>query len=346
MAARAASRDALRWLAPIVGAMLAASATPARPQSVEAFYRGKTIQLVVPADPGGSYDLHSRLIARYIGRWIPGHPTVIVQAMAGAGGLRAINYLYEKAAQDGSVIGMPIQENILADVLGGPDVRYDAAKFNWIGRVASSADVIVAWHTYGAKTIADATRVAIPLGATGPASGAMLYAMMLNSLIGTRFDIIPGYKHNEMLLAMERGETGAAHTSCGTLRTAFPNWLADKKVNVLVSMGSERLSAIADVPALVELGTTTEERQVLAIFASAETIGRSILTPPHVPSERVATLRQAFDAMLKDRDFLDEIGKAETEYAPMSGTALQGLIEGTRDVPSSALALARASMHR
>ncbi len=346
----AASRDALQWLAaPIVGAMLAASATPARPQSVEAFYRGKTIQLVVPADPGGSYDLHSRLIARYIGRWIPGHPTVIVQAMAGAGGLRAINYLYEKACGAGR------QRHRHADpgehpgrrARPGPDVRFDAAKFNWIGRVASSVDLIVAWHSYGAKTIADAKRIAIPLGATGAASGAMLYATMLNSLIGTRFDIIPGYKHNEMLLAMERGETGAAQYLLEHVADGVSKLARRQKVNLLVNVGSERLSAIGDVPALVELGTTTEERQVLAIFASADTVGRSILTPPHVPAERVDTLRrQAFDAMLRDRDFLDQIGKIETEYAPMSGIALQKLIEGTRDVPSGVLARARASVQR
>jgi tripartite-type tricarboxylate transporter receptor subunit TctC len=165
-------------------------------------------------------------------------------------------------------------------------------------------------------------------------------------MIGTKFNVIPGYKHNEMLLAMERGETGAAHTSWSTLKTAFPTWLTDRKVNLLVVVGSERVPEIAGVPSLVELGNTAEETQVLAIFASAETIGRSILTTPGVPADRVAALRAAFDAMLEDPDFLADVAATETEFAPMSGSAVQKLIEGTRDVPPAVLMRARASVRR
>src|SRR5262249_3215408 len=152
--------------------------------------RANPPETAAPADPGGSYDLHTRLIARHIGKWIPGRPAVIVQNMPGAGGLRAANYLYEKAPQDGSVLGMPVQENVLADVLGGNDVRFRATDFNWIGRLAPSVDMIVTWWTSGVKTIADARRVAVPLGATGPASGTILYPAVLNSLIGTRFSVV------------------------------------------------------------------------------------------------------------------------------------------------------------
>jgi tripartite-type tricarboxylate transporter receptor subunit TctC len=308
---------------PAVAAMaLALVTSPAQPQTAEQFYRAKTISMIVPADPGGSYDLHARLVARHIGKWIPGRPNVIVQNMAGAGGLRAINFLYEKGAQDGTVLGIPVQETILADVLGNNEVRYDVANFNWVGRVASSVDLIVTWRRVPVRTIADAKTAVVPFGATGPASGTVFYPMMLNNIVGTKFNIIPGYRHHEMLLAMERGETGGAYTSLTTLKTAFSSWITEKKVNVLLVTGSERVPEFTDVPALVELGSSAEEKQVLAIFASAETIGRSFLATPRVPSDRVAALRTAFDGMIKDPEFLADVGKTQTEFAPMTGEAL------------------------
>jgi tripartite-type tricarboxylate transporter receptor subunit TctC len=326
--------------------LVLASITPAQAQSAEPFYRGKTITMIVPADPGGSYDLHTRLIALHIGKRIPGRPTVIVQNMQGAGGLRAINYLYEKAPQDGTVLGMPVQENVLADVLGGSDVRYKATDFNWIGRLAPAVDVIATWHTTGVKTIADARRVALPVGATGPASGTTLYPLMLNSLMGTRFSIIPGYKHTEMLLAIERGETGGAHTSLSTLKSSFPHWLAQKKINMLVVLSPERVAELAEVPDLVELASNPEDRPVLTIFASVGAVGRSILTTPRVPAERIAALREAFDGMTRDGDFLADLAKTHAEFGPMHGTALQKFIEDTRNVPPAVLERARAAVRR
>jgi tripartite-type tricarboxylate transporter receptor subunit TctC len=315
-------------------------------QSVEDFYKGKTISMVVPADPGGSYDLHTRMVARHIGKFIPGRPNIIVQNMQGAGGLRAINYLYEKAPSDGTVLGMPVQENVIADVLGGADVRYKIPEFNWIGRLAPGVDLIVTWHSFGAKTIEDATKIAVPLGATGPASGTMIYPIVLNKLLGTKFSIVSGYRHNEMLLALERGETGGAFTSLSTIKTAYPSWIAEKKVNILVAFANERVAELPGIPTLVELGRTMEENQVLGIFASAGTIGRSFLTMPRVPPDRVDALRQAFDAMLKDADFLGEIGKSHAEFGPMGGAALQQLIAETRNVSPAVLERARAAAKR
>jgi tripartite-type tricarboxylate transporter receptor subunit TctC len=324
--------------------MLAVPAAQAQP--VEAFYRGKTITMIVPADPGGSYDLHTRLISRHIGKRIPGQPAVIVQNMQGAGGLRAINYLYEKAPQDGTVLGMPVQENVLADVLGGSDVRYKVTDFNWIGRLSPSLDVIATWATTGVKTIADARRVTVPLGATGPASGTILYPAMMNSLLGTRFTFVSGYRHTEMLLAMERGETGGAHTSLSTLKTAFPHWLAQNKIHMLVAITPQRVAELPDVPGLVELGSNAEDRQVLTIFASVGSVGRSILTTPRVPAARVAALREAFDGMTRDPEFLADHGKTHAEFGPLHGVALQKLIEDARNVSPAVLERARAAVRR
>jgi tripartite-type tricarboxylate transporter receptor subunit TctC len=325
---------------------LLASIGSAQAEPAEQFYKGKTITMIVPADPGGSYDLHTRLISRHIGKHIPGHPSAIVQYMQGAGGLRAINYLYEKAPQDGTVLGMPIQENVLADVLGGSDVRYKMTDFNWIGRLAPAIDVIATWWTTGVKTMADAKRVTVPIGATGRASGTMLYPLMLNSMLDTKFNIVPGYSHPQMLLAMERGETGGAHTSLSTLKSAYPQWLAQRKINMLVVLSPERVPELADVPDLVELASQPGDRPVLTIFASVGAVGRSILTTPRIPAERVAALREAFDKMTRDPEFLADLAKTHAEFGPMHGTALQTFIEGSRNVPPAVLERARAAVGR
>jgi tripartite-type tricarboxylate transporter receptor subunit TctC len=332
------------WTAALAGLALLAAGGGAQAQSVEAFYRGRTVSMIVPADPGGSYDLHTRLIARHLGRFIPGRPTIVVQNMTGAGGLRAINFLYEKAPQDGTVIGMPVQENVLADVLGGPEVRYKVTDFNWIGRLAPGADVIVTWWTSGIRTIADATKVALPVGATGPASGTSLYPRMLNSLVGTRFEVVAGYKHNETLLAMERGETAGAHTSLSTLKSVYPDWIPKKKINMLVVFSPQRLPELGDVPDLVELARDARDRQVMAIFSSVGAVGRSIMTTPHAPAERVAALRAAFSAMVEDADFRADVAKSHAEFGPLAGAALQALIADTRNVPAAVLERARAAV--
>lgn len=322
--------------------MLAVPAANAQP--VAEFYRGKTVTLIVPADPGGSYDLHTRLIARHIGKRIPGEPSVIVQTMTGAGGLRAINYLYEKAPRDGTVLGMPVQENVLADVLGASEARYKITDFNWIGRLAPGVDVIVTWWTSGVRTIADAGRTAVPLGATGPASGTSLFPLMLNAVAGTKFNIIPGYKHGEMLLAIERGETYGAFTSLATLKSAYPTWIPNKRVYLLVAISPEPVAELAGVPDLLSLAKNQADRRALAIFASASMVGRSLLTTPGVPAARVAALREAFEGMTKDPEFLADRAKTHAEFGPMPGAALQKFIADTRDVPAAVLERARAAV--
>lgn len=318
--------------------------SPASAQTVEKFYAGKTIAMLVPAAPGGSYDLATRVIARHLGKWIPGNPALIPQTMVGAGGLRAVNYLYEKAMRDGTVMAMPVQENVIADVVGGGEVRYKMEDFNWIGRLAHGTDVIAAWHGTGVKTIADATRVEVSLGATGKASGTSLYPMVLNNILGTKFKVVHGYRHTEILLAVERGEVGGAFTSLNTLKTVYPQWIADKKVNMLVAIAAEPAPELAGVPDIVSLAKTPEDKQVLNIFASSTEIGRSLMMPPQVPADRVAAVRAAFDAMVKDQDFQKDMAQAEIELGPKSGAALQDYIVQSRSVAPSVLARARAAI--
>jgi tripartite-type tricarboxylate transporter receptor subunit TctC len=326
--------------------ILLACAPAARAQTAEPFYRGKTISLIAPADPGGSYDMNLRIISRHIGKWIPGRPHVIVQNMLGAGGLRAINYLYERAPQDGTVIGMPVQENVIADVIGTSDVRYKVTDFNWIGRLTSGVDAIVVWHGLGVRSVADAKKTEIVLGATGPASGTMLYPQVMNALLGTRFKVISGYKHTDTLLAVERGETHGAYSSLTTIRSIQPRWLPEQKVHAIVMIASDRVAGFDAVPTLAELADNPADKQVLTIFSSASTVGRAIATTPNVPAERVGLLRNAFTDMLKDPDFLADFAKSKTDLEPLTGAALQAFIVDTRNVSPEVLARARNAIRR
>lgn len=321
-------------------------ATTASVGAQEPFYKGKTVSLIAPADPGGSYDMNLRVISRHIGKWIPGRPNVIVQNMLGAGGLRAINYLYERAPQDGTVLGMPVQENVIADVIGSSDVRYKVTDFNWIGRLTSGVDAIVVWHALGVRSIADAKKTEIVLGATGPASGTMLYPQVMNALLGTRFKVISGYKHTDTLIAVERGETHGAYSSLTSIRSLQPRWFPEQKVHAIVMVASERVAGFADVPTLPELADNPADKQVLAIYASASTVGRAIMTTPNVPAERVSLLRNAFAAMLKDPDFISDFAKTRVELEPLTGEALQAFIRATRNVPPDILARARSAVRR
>lgn len=330
--------------ATVAAALLVATTAPVGAQ--EPFYKGKTITLIAPADPGGSYDMNLRVISRHIGKWIPGRPNVIVQNMLGAGGLRAINYLYERAPQDGTVLGMPVQENVIADVIGSSDVRYKVTDFNWIGRLTSGVDAIVVWHALGVRSIEGAKKTEVVLGATGPASGTMLYPLVMNALLGTRFKVISGYKHTDTLIAVERGETHGAYSSLTTIRSIQPRWLPEQKVHAIVMVASERVAGFADVPTLPELAANTADKQVLAIYASASTVGRAVATTPNVPAERVSELRSAFAAMLKDPEFLADFAKTRVELEPLTGEALQAFIRATRDVPPDILARARNAVRR
>jgi tripartite-type tricarboxylate transporter receptor subunit TctC len=330
----------------LTASAVAGYATTAHPQSVEEFYKGKTISIVAPANPGGSYDLHARLVARHLPKWLPGQPKAVVQNMLGAGGLRSIHYLYEKAPRDGTVLATPVQENVIADVVGGTEIRFKVDEFNWIGRAAVGVDAIFAWHTTGIKTIEDVKKTELVVGATSPASGTMLYPLVMNSIVGTRFKVISGYSNTDARLAVERGETQGAFSSLTTLKSTSASWFTDKKINVLVMIAAERHPEFPAVPTLVELGQTPEEKQVLTIFESAGSVGRSFATTPQVPKDRVDALRRAFAAMLKDPEYLADFAKTDAELAPKSGEELQALIQTSRKVSPDVLARARAAVVR
>jgi tripartite-type tricarboxylate transporter receptor subunit TctC len=312
-------------------AACAASATESEP-----FFKGKVINLYVGFAPGGTYDYYSRTMARFIGRHIPGAPTVIVHTMPGAGSFQAANFLYAVAPRDGTALGMITQNAAIEEILRTPGVQYRATEFNWIGRVSGIREVHFTWKSAKAKTIEDATQHETQLAGTGPGSPSDSYPKLLNAFVGTRFKVISGYPGStQAMLAMERGEVDGALTSWHTLNRAQPAWLANRDINLLVQYGFERHPDLPDVPTMLDLARTDEARQVFAFVLGNTLIGRSIVAPPGIPAERVKVLRDAFKATLDDPDFRAEIDKSQSEFDPAPGAAVQRYIQDTASVPKA-----------
>ena len=325
-------------------AMVAAVPVAAQAQSVEQFYKGKTINLYIGYATGGGYDFFGRLTARHMGRHIPGNPTIVPQNMPGAGSLKAANYLYAVAPKDGTALGIITQTVAIEEALGTQGVQYKSAGFNWVGRVTSNVEISLMWHTSKVQSIEDAKKIAVPVAGTGPGSPAEVYPKVLNAVIGTKFKVITGYPgSNDGLIAMERGETDGALTSWNTTKTSKKNWLDEKKIAIIVQYAPERHPDLPNVPTAVELGSTPEQKKVLELFVSGAAVGRSILTTPNVPADRLKALRGAFDAMIADKVFLDEVEKTKAEFDPLSGEKLQKIVEDAANIPPDVLKLAKAA---
>jgi tripartite-type tricarboxylate transporter receptor subunit TctC len=325
----------LRTVEAFAAAMLACAPGVASAQPAEQFFKGKVINLYVGFTAGGSYDYYARLVARFIGKSIPGNPTVVAQTMAGAGSFQAANFLFTAAPRDGTAMGIITQTVALEDALHSPAVRYKASEFTWIGRATAILEVALTGQTAKAKSINDARRYETPVAGTGAGSPSEGYPKLLNALAGTQFKVISGYSSSpHSMLAMERGEVDGAFTSWNTLKRTKQDWLQNHLINVLYQCALERHPDLPDVPTDVELGKTPEARKILAFYTSSGAVGRSIVAPPGIPADRVKVLRAAFNAMVKAPDFLAEIERAQQEFQPASGEELQKLIEDTASVPA------------
>ncbi len=296
-------------------------------QTPDGFYRGKTIEMIIGYPPGGSNDIYARLVSRHIGRHIPGAPGVNARNMPGAGSIAASNYLYNLAPRDGTALGLVSATMPLDEKLGAPGVKFEAAKFNWIGRVAPSTNAAFFWHTSPARTLADLFTTPVTAGATGAGSTTSVYPNVLNQLLGAKIKLVMGYTGSpEAMLAMERGEIDGHSTSFDTLRALHSEWITQGKIRILVQFGLARHPLLQNVPAAGELAQNEEQRQVLRAVMNASEIGKMILAPPGLPPERVGALRRAFDAMMEDTEFAAEAAALGLERIPLGGGALQSLV--------------------
>jgi tripartite-type tricarboxylate transporter receptor subunit TctC len=316
---------------------------PVLAEDIAAFYKNKTITLVISTGVGGGYDLTARTIARYLPKYIPGNPAVVPKNMPGAGNVLAANYIYSVAPKDGTAIATIGQAAFLLQPLGDPGVRFDAQRFYYLGSASADNSTIYAWHTTGIRAIADVYQRELVLGATGAGSGTTVYPIAMNNLLGTKFTIVAGYRTSrEVDLAMARGEVGGrAGNNFQSLKTNHPDWVRDGKVVFLVQIGLERNREFAKVPLLTELAKTDEQRQIFRMFSAPVAIGRPFLTTPGVPTERAAALRKAFDAVMADPQFRAEGEKLKLDISPTSGPQLARIISELVNTPPEIVARAR-----
>jgi len=332
-------------LAPLVSTSLLGTSPSAHAQ--EPFFARKTITISIGYTAGGSYDLYGRLVARHIGKHIPGQPIVVAQNMPGTGSLKAAAYIYDVAPKDGTALGVVVESAALEQALGNPAAQYDAAKFTYVGRVATSNNIFMQWHTSKVQSIEDSKKLESSLAGTGPGSIAETVPRLLNALAGTKFRLVSGYPaSNEAMLAMERGEVEGASSSWAAVSVGKKEWLRDKKIRIILQTAPERTKDLPDAPALPEIGTSAEDRQVYQLYASGSAIGRTVIAPPDMPPERVKILRDAFNAMVRDPDFIADIQKLNVELEPLPGERVQELIVRTLNVPQAVRERAKLAFGR
>jgi tripartite-type tricarboxylate transporter receptor subunit TctC len=305
-----------------------AAASVALPARAQESFAGKSVAIVVGSAPGGSYDAYARLVQRHYGNHIAGNPTVIVKNMPGAAGLKAAQYLFAVSPKDGTEIGAILNNAPVTELMEPGKHGFNSAEFLWIGSVASPANVLTVWHTTGVKTIDDARRKEVTIGSTTPGTTKEMFPLMANRLLGTKFKVINGYKGGaEINLAMERGEVGG-HGANSWVSYQFQNadWVREHKLNNIFQVTFQRDPALPDVPTLMELAQTEEQRKIILILTTGEAIGRPLAAPPGVSPARLSALRQAFDATMKDPGFLADADKAKLEVGPTSGDKLQAMV--------------------
>jgi tripartite-type tricarboxylate transporter receptor subunit TctC len=322
----------------IIGLLLCPLAVSAA--AADDFYQGKTVNFIIGYPVGGGYDSYSRLVASHLGSHLAGHPAVIAPNMPGAVTIRATNYLYNEAPRDGTVIGMIDQAIYLNQILGISQVRADSAKFSWIGRIVSNSAVLYGWHLSPVKTIQDTLTRELIVAAGGVSS--RLNWQVLNNVVGTRLKLISGYPGTgEERLAMERGEIEAVSQPWPIIKNELAQWLAEKKINLLVQTGADKNPGLPDVPRMIDLARNDDDAALLALFSTPSTIGRSVVAPPGLPPERLAELRRAFIETLRDPSFLRDAERSKLDLEPLPGDALQAAVASSAKFSPELIARAR-----
>jgi tripartite-type tricarboxylate transporter receptor subunit TctC len=321
--------------APIRAFILSAiAALPAAAQ--DANFAGKTITINIGNTAGGSYDLYGRMVARFLGKHLPGNPAIVASNMPGAGTLKAANYIYSVAPKDGTALGIVTETLALEQAVSNPAVQYDAAKFAWLGRVASSNNIHMQWHTAKVQSVDEAKKTQTPVAAAGAGNLSEVIPNLLNAVIGTKFKVISGYPASaEAMLAMERGEVEGAASSWAAVKTGKKNWLTEKKIRVILQDVPTRSPELPDTPALGELGDTEADRQLLGLYASGGAIGRAFIIPPGTQPAALKALQDGFLAMTRDPEFLAEMQKAALDVEPLPAEPLIAETMKTLAAPQS-----------
>ncbi len=336
------SRSAAMLLACLAGL----ASTGARAQSVADFYRGKQITLVTSASVGGGYDQYARLLAKHMPRHIPGNPAIIVENMVGAEGVRAANYVYRVAAQDGTVIGGLSRNTGLARFydFDNAGIQFDARKFHWLGSPEQEVGLFILTSKTGLHTIDDLKTRVVTVSSTAANSPTTIYSRMLNATLGTKLKPVTGYAGSQAcLLALERGEVDA-HISGGSsapFRATMMPWLQKGTARIVMVMGLKRDAAFPDVPTAIEVERNAADKQLFEIAFAEQVMGRPFVLPPGMPPDRVAALRAAFDATMQDAEFLADAKQQNAHVDPVGGEAINALLDRVYSAPPEMVARIR-----
>ena len=329
--------------------LLVAAIALGLPQGVRAddnIYKDKNLTLIVGNAPGGGNDNYARLVARHIGAFVPGSPSVVVQNMPGAGGLRAASHMYNVAPKDGTTFALIQRANLTGPLLdtSGRKMPLDMTKFNWLGSINSDTGFIIVWHTTPHREFADLAKHELIVGSANPTSETIPY--FLNNVFGTKIKVVSGYKSGtEILLAMEKGEVQAR--ILGSIAGPWPivePLMKENKVRFLATLSLRRSQLAPSIPALIELARTDEHKQMLDLLLSAQSWGRPFLLPPETPKERVALLRSALYRMTEAKPFLDDARKGKLDIDLMKGEEIDEIITRLYKLPPALIAATKQAV--
>jgi tripartite-type tricarboxylate transporter receptor subunit TctC len=331
-----------------VSLLLSSGTTAVRSQSVEQFYKGRQLTMIVYSPAGSAYDIYARTLTRHMGKHIPGNPTFIVQYVVGAGGLKAMETLYRIAPKDGSVMGTVGRGLPFEPFLGRNELKYDPLRLSWIGSMNREATLAMSWHTAKVKTFEDLQKTELLVPGTGAGADSEIIPRAFNSLAGTRFKIISGYRNStEAALAMERGELeGMAYWSWTAVKSIHPNWVPEKKINLLFHTGTKPIPDIPQVRLIRNLVKNPTDKRALEFLLAREILGRPFLAPPSVPHDRVAALRKAFDATMRDPAFLADAKKTKLDVDLVTGQEVDQVLKDAATAPAAVVARLKHALGR
>jgi len=306
------------------------------------FYKDKTIELFISSGPGGGYDAYARILARHMGKHIPGAPNIVPKNVEGAGGLRLANILYNTAPKDGTSIGTMYRSAAFEPLFGNKAAQFDATRFTWLGSASSEISLCVAWHTSGVNRFEDMQARELVVGTTGRGSDSFLFTSIINGVLGSKMRMVAGYRSgNDMNLAMERGEVGGrCGWSWSSIRASNQNWIDEKKVHMLVQIGLGKHPDLPNVPSVMDLAKNAEDEQILKLLFARQTMAYPFLAPPDLPADRANILRAAFAASMQDQDLIADAQKSNLEVLPVSGADVEALVRNVYAAPPALVARA------
>jgi tripartite-type tricarboxylate transporter receptor subunit TctC len=308
-------------------------ATSAHAQSVEQFYRGRTINLIVGFNPGGAYDPYARAVARYLPKYLPGAPSIIIKNMPGAGSVMAANHLYNVSPRDGSEIGVIAGSAAIQPLFGARATQFDGQKFTWLGSANEEIGGCFAWHTTPFQSAKDLFDKEMIIGASGASN--LEYPTVLNAVLGTKMKVVRGYSGpGNIMLAIERGEVQGM---CGSVLTfvnaQHPDWVRDNKVRMLIQIGLQRSALMGDTPFVMDFAKTEDDKRMLRVLIGWNIMGRPFLAPPDIPADRRAALVVAFDAAMQDPEFRADAARQRLEVSSIGGAQIDSFLADVYATP-------------